>query len=96
MRHVAVPLDAIRVGDVLDRPLAAGSDALEVVTGVGEEKVGEELNRVILSVGPDGKRHRLEWRPCPDTSASMLDRVGEGCAPTAKGLRDFLAQHPLQ
>lgn len=96
MRHVAVPFDAIHVGDVVDRSLVVGSDSFEVITRVGEEKAGEEVNRLMLSVGPDGKRHRLEWRPCPDTEASMLDRVAEGCTPTAKGLRDFLAQHPLQ
>lgn len=96
MRHVAVPFDAIHVGDVLDRPLVIGSDAFEVVTRVAEEQAGEEVNYLILSVGTDGKRHRLEWRPCPDTEASMLDRVGEGCAPTAKGLRGFLARHALK
>lgn len=96
MRHVAVPFDAIHVGDVIDRPLMVGSDSYEVVTRVAEEKAGDEVNHLILSVGQDGKRHRLEWRPCPDTPAGMLDRIGEGCVPTAEGLQDFLAQHPRQ
>ena len=60
--------------------MGVSSDSLEVITRVGEEKAGEELNQVILSVGVGGERHRLEWCPCPDPSASMLDRVGEGCA----------------
>jgi hypothetical protein len=96
MRHVAVPFDAIHVGDVIDRPLVVGSDSFEVVTRVGEETSWEEVNHLILSVGLDGKRHRLEWRPCPDTQADMLDRVGEGCVPTAEGLNDFLVQHGCQ
>ena len=92
MRHVAVPFNLIHVGDVLDRPFLGGSDSFDVVTQVAEEKAGDEVNQVILSVGEDGERHRLEWRPCPDTEAGMLDRVGEGCEPTAKGLRSFIVK----
>jgi hypothetical protein len=93
MHRVAVPFHLVHVGDVIDRPSLVGSDSFEVITGVGEQKAGEELNQVILSVGVGGERHRLEWRPCPDTPASMLDRVGEGCAPSPEGLRSFIAQH---
>jgi hypothetical protein len=93
MYRTAVPFHLVHVGDVIDRPLGDDSGCFEVITRVGPEKVGEELNQVILSVGVGGERHRLEWRPCPDTPASMLDRVGEGCAPTPEGLRSFIAQH---
>ena len=92
MHHTAVPFHLVHVGDVIDRPSRVGLDSFEVITRVGEEKAGDERNQVILSVGVDGERHRLEWRPCPDTPASMLDRVGEGCAPTPEGLRSFIAQ----
>jgi hypothetical protein len=93
MRRVAVPFHLVHVGDVIDRPLGAGSDSFEVITRVGEEKAGDEFNQLILSVGVDGEPHRLEWRPCPDTEGGRLDRVGEGCAPTPEGLRSFIAKH---
>ena len=95
MHHTAVPFHLIHVGDVIDRPVRSGSDSFEVVTQVGEEKAGDEMNQLIVSVSEDGECHRLEWRPCPDTPASMLDRVGEGCMPTPKGLQDFLTRHHL-
>jgi hypothetical protein len=93
MHRTAVPFHLVHVGDVIDHPSLVGSHSFEVITRVGEEKAGDELNQVILSVGVGGKRHRLEWRPCPDTATSMLDRVGEGCAPTPEGLRSFIAQY---
>jgi len=96
MHHVAVPFYLIRVGDVIDRPLRGGLDSFGVVTEVGEEKAGEAVNQLIVSVDEEGERQRLEWRPCPDTEASTLDRVGEGCVPTPKGLQDYLTQHHMQ
>jgi hypothetical protein len=93
MHRTAVPFHLVHVGDVIEHPSLVGSESFEVIIRVGEEKAGEELNQVIVSVGVGGERHRLEWRPCPDTEASMLDRVGEGCAPTPEGLRSFIAQY---
>jgi hypothetical protein len=95
MRHISVPFNLIRVGDVIDRPFRGGLDSFDVVMQVGAERSGEEVNQVIVSVSVGGERHRLEWRPCPDTEASMLDRVAEGCIPTPKGLQDFLTRHYL-
>ena len=93
MHRTAVPFHLVQVGDVIKRPWVSGSDCFEVITRVGPERSGEELNQVILSNCVDGEQHRREWRPRPDTPASMLERVGEGCAPTPEGLRSFIAQH---
>ena len=96
MHHVAVPFHLVRVGDVIAHPSLVSSDPFAVIKQVGEEKVGDGVNQVIRWVSVAGEQHRLEWRPRPDAPADTLSRVGQGCAPTSKGLRSFIAQQLRQ
>jgi hypothetical protein len=81
--RTSVPYALVCVGDVIDD---LGSFA--VVTHLIQDKdIG-----LIRSVCTNGQRRETVYRP--STTISLLSRVGEHCAPSPQGLRDFFAHHP--
>ena len=82
----SVPYRLIRVGDVID-----DLGQLAVVTHT--QAAGPSGPGRIQSVCADG-----QWREMVyplGAAGCLVSRVGEGCAPKPRGLRDFLAQHRL-
>jgi hypothetical protein len=84
MRRVSVPFHLVYPGDVLD---LNGHGRFVVVTEVGEDKGGY---LVIHAVSADEEPG--QWRYPRKASPASFARVGQGCAPTPKGLRSFIVK----
>lgn len=90
MRRVFVPFNRVRRGDVIEYGSFRGPGPHAVVTA---DPFMDESWAVVYTVTADGDPD--EWRYSLDQGAMMpmFTRVGEGCTPTAEGLRDFIIQH---
>jgi len=80
--HRFVPFHWIHPGDVLEF-----RSFFSVVTHVGEDSGGCLLIRAVQT---DGQPN--QWKYPLKASPVAFARLGEGCTPTAEGLRTFLAR----
>jgi hypothetical protein len=82
MRGVSVPLTFARPGDVVDED---GWGRFVVITHVWQEENGDWR---ILYLNAAGLKDY--WKCLAGTTPTLYARVGQGCWPTAEGLRVFI------